>query len=367
MMLMAALAAAAQAVPQAGLPETRPYVQSEGPGSITLVWRVQGAGEKAVVRVEREDRAAPPTELEAQALPPASGEALYQYESRVDDLSPGRWYRYRVSVGRQTWLGRFLAPRGPEEQHTRFVAIADMGTGSEAQGMLARQMEIFAPEYVVAAGDVVYPDGAAADYGKHFFTPYAALIGKVPFYAVLGNHDVRTENGAPLLKAFALPAEPGGERYYSFRQGPAQFWGLDSTGDLSADSAQLKWLAADAAASRAPWKIAFFHHPPYSTGLHGGSDRVRRHLAPLLEQLGFDLVITGHDHHYERFAPRGKTTWIVTGGGGGWPYRASGAGSAKIWNGYQFTGVTIEGNTLGARAIDVNGVVRDAWSIRKSP
>lgn len=351
-----------------GLPEVAPYVQSEGPNSITLVWRQVSPGALAEVHIAREDGATPPIDLApvAPLLKPAAGTlAMHHYETKLDDLAAGRWYEYRVRSNGKTWEGHFLTPRGADETHTRFAAIADMGTGSAAQAAIARQMALFAPEYVVAAGDVVYPDGAAEDYDKHFFKPYAALIGQIPFYPVMGNHDVRTENGAPLLKAFALPAEPGAERYYSFRQGPAQFWGLDSTGDLSASSPQLTWLAQDAAASRAPWKIAFFHHPAYSTGLHGGSDRVRRHLAPLLEQLGFDLVITGHDHHYERAKPHGKTTWIVTGGGGGWPYRATGEGSAAVSNTYHFVGLQIEGDTLGARTIDSTGRVRDAFSIRK--
>jgi 3',5'-cyclic AMP phosphodiesterase CpdA len=275
-------------------------------------------------------------------------------------------YRYRVEAGGKVWgEGRFRANRGPASDHLRFVAIGDMGSGAPVQAKLAQGLLARAPELAIAVGDIVYPSGAASDYGPKFFQPYRALIANTVFYPTLGNHDVRTANGRPYLEAFSLPSTPGEERYYAFDAGPARFWALDSTQSLAPGSPQYQWLESDAAGSRARWKIAFFHHPPFSSGIHGSSPKTR-HLASLFSRLGFSVVFTGHDHHYERTTPQGGVTYIVTGGGGAMLYgidlKPFSAYAAPV---HHFVDVAISGDTLAANAITADGEVIDAWSIRR--
>ncbi len=337
------------------LPLSPPYLQNGQVGATTLVWRHAPAAPATVTWWG----------VDGGAKRQAQRPAAFQHEAVLDGLTPGARYRWQVRQGTASWEGTFLANRGPASDHVRFAVVGDLGSGNQAEYDVVRGVQAWEPEFVVAPGDIVYNSGAYEDYGPRFFVPYAPLLGSVPFYPALGNHDVRTADGAPYLEAFALPKEPGGERWYTFSHGPAQLWCLDSTRPLGPGSPQYEWLARDGAASEARWKIAFFHHPPFSSGLHGSSGPIQRDLVPLFARLGFDLVLTGHDHHYERIRPQGGVTYVVTGGGGGMLYRAGGAPwTAAVRTEHHFVGVTIAGDTLALRAIGERGRVLDAHALR---
>lgn len=362
-LLLASLVCNAAAAPPSlpgALGHSRPYLQDGRPDRMTLVWRdAQPHQERVVVN----EIAGP--EVFRRDLAPAA-----QQEVVIAPLVAGRRYAYRIepppdgdAAGGQ---GTFLANRGRSARHVRFAAIADVGTGSQAQFDVAHQLAAWRPEFVLAAGDLVYPSGAAEDYRARFFTPYGDMMRSIVLYPALGNHDLLTANGAPYFTAFSVPQEPSHERYYAFDHGPARIWALDSNQSLLPGSPQYQWLAADAAASDAPWKIAFFHHSPYSSGLHGSVIAIRESLAPLFSRLAFALVISAHDHHYERSTPQNGVVYVVTGGGGGWPYPATGrAHAARVVNTFEFVGFTIHDDTMALTAIDRNGKMIDTATLKR--
>jgi len=192
----------------------------------------------------------------------------------------------------------------------KFAAIGDMGTGDAMQlqtGVeLSSMRDKFPFEFVLMLGDNVY---GTQDFAKKFEIPYKALLDqKVPFYAALGNHDDQNEVA---YKNYNM----GGKRYYSFEKGPAKFFALDST---RIDRPQLEWLDKELSGSGSQWKIAYFHHPLYSTGgTHGPEVAVREVVEPLLVKYGVDVVFTGHEHFYERIKPqKGDITYFISGAGG---------------------------------------------------
>jgi hypothetical protein len=338
----------------AALAVQAPYLQNGQPDRITLVWRQASPG-SARVQVATEF---------GQVVFDRTVAVEQQAEVEVKGLHPGEHYRYCVKLADGTrHEARFQANLGPEVNHLRFGVMGDMGYGSPAQFAVAKQLAGWRPDLVLTVGDNVYMNATEEDFDEKFFKPYGAQMANTPFYPALGNHDLRTDNGAPYLKAFALP---GNERYYAFDDGPARFWVLDSNQPLHPGSAQYEWLAADAAASDAPWKFAFLHHPPYSSGLHGQEGRNRRWLPPLFSKLGFAAVFAGHDHHYERSKPIDGVTYIVTGGGGALLY---GAGElpfqATRATRHEFVGVSIYEDTLAIVAIDDKGEAIDAVTLKR--
>ena len=133
-----------------------------------------------------------------------------------------------------------------------------------------------APDLVLTTGDNAYYDGTPAEVLRNYFVPLADLMDHVPVYPCLGNHDVRTGDGKPLLDEVYLPVNDaiGSESYYSFQRGNSLFIALDSNADLSTTTTQYEWLEEELQRTTAHWVICFFHHPLYSDSSHG-DDQVR--------------------------------------------------------------------------------------------
>jgi 3',5'-cyclic AMP phosphodiesterase CpdA len=167
---------------------------------------------------------------------------------------------------------------------------------------------------VLLLGDNLYPDGDPAGLQEKFERPYAELLRSgMRFRAVLGNHDVKSGRSAQINYA---PFNMGGRAYYSFAEagGLVEFFALDSN---AVDESQTAWLEGALAASKALWKIAFLHHPPYSSGMkHGSSMSLRSALEPLFVRHGVAAVFSGHDHVYERVRPQSGVQYFVSGAGG---------------------------------------------------
>jgi len=214
-------------------------------------------------------------------------------------------------------LGPALATPVAGGASLHVLAVADTGSGNKHQRAVGQQMALVnrrqPVDLVVLAGDNVYPDGDPAKLDQAFVKPYQELLAsKVPFVAVLGNHDIRTRNGEGQL---AYPAFGMGGRWYSLRRGPVEFFLLD-TNVNAAWQHQLPWLKAALARSTAPWKVVVGHHPLYTAGFYGDDPAGIARLTPLFKRYGVQLYINGHDHNYERTKRLHGTTYLTVGGGG---------------------------------------------------
>jgi 3',5'-cyclic AMP phosphodiesterase CpdA len=206
----------------------------------------------------------------------------------------------------------------PVNDKIRFAVLGDWGTGEDDEYAVAAQMynahRSTPLDFILTAGDNIYPDGAGRHFVKKFERPFASLIrDQVKFYAVLGNHDV--EEGRNDQRSYPL-FNMGGRPYYTVQQGDglAEFFMIDST-DL--DSTQTGWLEQALRDSKAKWKVALFHHPIYSSGKkHGSEPKLREILSPIFQRYRVNAVISGHDHIYERSKPQQGIHYFVTGAGG---------------------------------------------------
>jgi 3',5'-cyclic AMP phosphodiesterase CpdA len=173
--------------------------------------------------------------------------------------------------------------------------------------VLASSRQSFPYEFVVMVGDNMYGgEDSASDFERKFEVPYKPLLDAgVKFYASLGNHDSPNQR---LYKPFNM----NGQRFYTFKpKDGIRFFALDSN---YMDREQLQWLEKELKASGSDWKIAFFHHPVYSSaGRHGSDTALRDQLEPLFLKYSVDLVLTGHDHVYERTKPQKGVQYFVVG------------------------------------------------------
>ncbi|MFN0086309.1 MAG: metallophosphoesterase, partial [Blastocatellia bacterium] len=250
----------------------------------------------------------------------------------------------------------------------QFAAIGDSGTGKKEQFAIAQTMERAheaAPfDLVLMLGDNIYGSGGSKRMTEKFEAPYRGLLARgVRFQASLGNHDAGKADEETSYPLFNM----SGRRYYTFTRGEglAQFFALDSS---RMDREQCAWIEKELAASKARWKIAFFHHPIYSSGRTHGSDRkLRALLEPLFVRFGVQLVLSGHDHFYERLKPQKGIAYFVSGGAGKLRRGDIDRKDALFEFGndrlHHFMLFQIGRDAISFRAIDINGAQIDSGAI----
>ena len=163
-----------------------------------------------------------------------------------------------------------------------------------------------APHAVVfVAGDIVQGEGRAVEYRNCFDPTWGRFKERIR--PVPGNHDYMTTGAAPYYEYFGEAAGQPGLGYYSYDVGDWHIVALNSNcNDIACgpNSDQVKWLEQDLANNPKTCTLAYWHHPRFSSGLAGGSGSVNPFWRTVVE-MGVDVVVNGHDHDYERFAPMG--------------------------------------------------------------
>ncbi len=204
----------------------------------------------------------------------------------------------------------------------RFAIIGDAGRGDERQYDVARQMvawrQQFPFDFVLMLGDNIYDSHTPADYRQKFEEPYKPLLNAgVTFQAAIGNHD---DAGQVFYDKFNM----GGQRYYSFRKAERRLSGIAGAGvrffvldSRTLDPDQLEWLRKGLASSGSRWKIGYLHHPIYTSGRYQFAARaLRSALEPILVAGDVDVVLSGHEHLYERLKPQHGITYFTSGAAG---------------------------------------------------
>jgi PKD repeat protein len=175
--------------------------------------------------------------------------------------------------------------------------------GDEATALLLDSLQFDA---VLALGDLAYEDGTATQFQNCYDPTWGRHKAKTR--PAPGNHEYHTANAAGYFSYFGAAANPdgGGQSYYSFNLGEWHILSLDSNIPVSPGSPQLTWIGQDLAANPKACSLAYWHHPVFSSGLHGNSS-LMRDVWRVLDSAGVDVVLVGHDHTYERFAPQTST------------------------------------------------------------
>ncbi|MBC5793838.1 metallophosphoesterase [Sphaerospermopsis sp. LEGE 00249] len=240
----------------------------------------------------------------------------------------------------------------PKDLLLRFVSVADTGTGAKGQYAVARAMNFYHQKnpynLVILAGDNIYNNGEIEKIGAVFERPYQPLLKKgVKFYACLGNHDIRTDNGDPQVN---YPGFNMQGRYYTFLRDNVQFFALDTNGNADWKN-QLIWLEKELSLSKAAWKIVFGHHPIYASGVYGSNANFIKVFTPLFKKYGVQLYINGHEHHYERTRSINGSTYLICG---------AGAGNRSVdrseWTEYSTSNLSFAAYDVYADRIEVSGI-----------
>lgn len=321
------------------------YVGDIGPRHVLIAWG-HARGDNTIGRSSRSHGAAT-IRIGSQQL--AVSDRNYVV---VNDLTPDTEYDYEVTL-RGNKIGQAKIRTWPEKsEKLRFFVIGDYGSGDELQERVATVMwDEFQRNwgdnpvrFVLTTGDNIYGQLGFTlrfrdsgdkdnDWEDKFFGPYEPVIARIPFYPSLGNHDGNeTEARADLAQYLDNFFFPGGNsaRYYRFSYGGlADFFALDTSQGSEEgppkplfvpNSDQHKWLTKNLSESQVPWKIPYFHHPPFNAGpRHPAMARDLAHFMDAFKKNGVKVVFTGHEHNFQfsqKSAQTGDIRYIVSGAGG---------------------------------------------------
>lgn len=248
------------------------------------------------------------------------------HKVKLDRLQSGTKYYYSVesSVGTEddffvTAPAKDLA--STQVKSIRIWVVGDSGRGNEIAAQVRDGYLKFTgtrhTDLWLMLGDNAYDTGTWDEYQRGVFEMYPQILRNSVLWTAIGNHDAGSASSewqtGPYYELFNPPTqgEAGGvasgtAAYYSFDYGNIHFICLDSYGsDRAAEGSMLTWLTEDAALSDRDWKIAFWHHPPYTKGSHDSDTEIeliemRERILPIIESAGVDLVLSGHSHSYER-------------------------------------------------------------------
>ena len=354
-----------------------PMLQNATPDGFTVVWWRSGHG-PAELRVRGS--------ADAETTFPArrTGD---RFEARAADLEPGATYRYEIlgvdpdGSRRRLAVGQARTAPPPGTPFS-FLMFADSGSGKRPQYRLAQVMERYPLDLVLHGGDLIYGQAAPGDYADKFFRPYRNLLRDVPFYPVLGNHDLKEDAGQAFLDTFSLPANgpaalPPNHCFW-FDYGDARFVGIDSNLDpRTLADAVVPWLRDALGSAGRRWKFVFFHHAPWAGGNRPADGKVCDILVPAIEAGGADVVFCGHNHLYERMLPRRNGRVVPA--SEGILYVVSGAGGKSLHkeqpeavrdlakfddSQFSFTWVRVDARRVAIEQIGANDAVLDRVELK---
>lgn len=177
--------------------------------------------------------------------------------------------------------------------------IADCSSGSEATAAIVAQYPTAA---VFTLGDNAYENGSAADYSQCYDPSWGKFKDRTR--PAPGNHDYNTSGASGYFGYFGANAGPAGRGYYSYALGGWHIISLDSEIGVDAASAQASWLKQDLADHPATCTLAYWHEPLFTSGANHAPEVAMQPLFTILYDAGADVVLSGHNHQYERFAPQ---------------------------------------------------------------
>jgi hypothetical protein len=322
-----------------------PYLNAPSPGVVTVSWTTD---EPSSSRLELTPEGGEPEEVEGivfQPVPTTEELVLagndpegYQHEVVLDGLVPGQRYDYRILSAAEPYpAGTFVGPPEPGDDF-RFFLFGDTRTNHDDHEAVIASMTRWVDQdgpaaFVLHSGDMV-STGGANDQWDDFFRIEGPLLSTTPIVPVYGNHEALL--GRTIYEGiFATPPSSTSptDRWFSVDVGEIHIAVFDPYSNEV--EPHLDWLEEDLATSPAKFKILALHSPLYTYSNHAPNYALREELLPIIQAADVHLVVSGHNHLYERFFGHG-VHFVVSGGGGAPLYgaddtpEADNTGAARI-------------------------------------
>jgi acid phosphatase type 7 len=341
-------------------------VERDAPGPVHVTARPLGVAGPIADSAVVPDASPNGVVIEAEGV---ATEALQEVTLR--GLTAGTRYTYEVSgAGMETVSGAFSTPP-LRAAPFRFAIYGDTRSDHAAHAAVARALMADGPDFAIHTGDLV-ADGRDEDDWQRFFQVGGAMLRNVPFVPVIGNHEFVSPaaSGAANYRRYVHfdASGPSPELDTVFRFANARFILTSSYDDWTGPSRD--WLTSEIERARREdptgWLFVVMHEGPRSSGPHGDSDALRdAGIDRLMRRMRVDLVISGHDHAYERGDDEG-IRYMVSGGGGAplYPRRSVRSHTKVFASTHHFVRVDIDGDRATFTALRVDGSTIDHAVLR---
>jgi hypothetical protein len=350
----------------------------------------------------------------AESVPAAASDLTTElgtsrlFTATLTGLAPHTRYTYRVGNGSFWSQPHSFTTADPQAPSFSFLIFGDSQSGCpetiyEPWSRTLHNAVRAYPEakFVMNVGDLVEIGQSGAQW-EGWFAGAQGVIDTLPQMAVQGNHETYPLHPDPndpdqkralpskpslWLQQFPLPQNGPAAlkgQVYSFDYGPVHFVVLDSQIDEEQGNIlerQQPWLEADLAASRAPWKFAFFHKTPYDLKAHRPNPLVKAAFCPIFDKYHVDVVFNGHDHGLARTyalhhdtpmaRPSQGTIYYVTGRSGNKTYPDLSKKPLNTWfydpqDQPVYLVATVAGTTLTVKSVKQDGTVLDSFNLDKA-
>ncbi len=336
-----------------------PYLQDAQTTEITVMWETELAT-RGKVRFGTNSRILTQSTVENEP------QTLHQIT--LENLKPGQTYYYRcVWKSGKTKQGQFQTAPADDQAAIRIAVLGDSRSDLVMSERISNMIVAKAPALVIHTGDLVASGRNLKEWGTYLFDPLEKLLRNIPLYSVLGNHEQESPH---YYKYFPLHKQ---KPWWSVDYGSVHIIGLDTSIPTGPESEQYQFLIDDLKKNKKPWTIVAFHYPLFHNHPTRPIYDFRYEWQPLFMEYGVDLVLTGHDHYYQRSFPIGRMSekqngvvHITTAGGGATLYPTIPQPyTAYTHSLYHFLLIDVTENELEIRAIDKNDQVFDAVIINR--
>jgi hypothetical protein len=258
----------------------------------------------------------------APAVAHAESPTAEIHSLRVTGLQPGTSYRYVVTAGKQSTGGELTtAPADDSKNPFSFVLYGDNRTNDDAHAAVVREILQTPGDFLVNTGDLI-EDGSLPQLWQRFFDIEGNLLRDHCLFAAVGNHELHEASGANFLRYFGDddPNANGLRKFYrTVRWENMRFFFLNGM-DVFASGDERTWLDGELSKSDAEpsltWRVVVLHQGVWSSGPHGNNPRLwNAGIVDIFRAHKIDLILSGHDHIYERGDAAGLK-YVVSGGGG---------------------------------------------------
>jgi predicted phosphodiesterase len=339
---------------------TGPYILLTGPDSALIGFSVSNVA-TATVWWESEDGAG------GEAIARRSGNL---FSAKLEKLPRGPQIKYKVRLAKDKDFvaeGKFRVGRGPTDRNTRFAAFGDTRTNHRIHREVAMAVAREDIDFLLHTGDMVERGGKPEQWIT-FFQIERELLAKTPIIPAIGNHDV--SGRGYFERYFFLDQWAGGNRYFVTDWANVRLIAVDLGIECDERCSQYRFVerALEEGAEDGKILVLFLHYPPYSSGAHGSHLGVQPIVSDLARRYGIEVVVTGHDHNYERTKPINGTTYLVSGSAGA-PIRPVQPQdfTAEARTEPHYVLFDVDGDKLSLRAINLRGEVFDEAVIEPNP